>query len=288
MMQLLTTGKSERKLSGDKMEFKKLIDLHTHTDNSPDGTHSTIYMCEQAEFAGIRGIAFTDHCEVDSYEKDHYDRSVMQSYFEVAKARSVFMGRLIVLEGIELGQPAYNPELAEKIISTYDYDIVLGSVHNLRDEQDFFFMDYEDRDVNELFDRYLDALIEMTQWGGFDVLTHLTYPLRYIEGEHGYKIDLKRFSDKIDTILKNLAESGKALEINTSGLRQKIGRTLPTLDYVKRFKEFGGEYITVGSDSHRAEDIGKNLGDGMQTALDAGFKYITLFQSRIPVPIPIE
>ena len=113
-------------------EYKKRMDMHTHTDNSPDGNHSTMYLCECAEQTGLRAIAFTDHCEVDAYYKDHYDRAAFQAYFEVVKARSVFRGRLIVAAGIELGQPAYDPALAEQILSKFDYDVVIGSVHNLR------------------------------------------------------------------------------------------------------------------------------------------------------------
>lgn len=122
-------------------EYKKRMDMHTHTDNSPDGNHSTMYLCECAEQTGLRAIAFTDHCEVDAYYKDHYDRAAFQAYFEVVKARSVFRGRLIVAAGIELGQPAYDPALAEQILSKFDYDVVIGSVHNLRGRKDFYFME---------------------------------------------------------------------------------------------------------------------------------------------------
>ena len=52
----------------------KIIDLHTHTDNSPDGNHSATYMAEIAEQNGIHTVAFTDHCEVDYFYKDEYDR----------------------------------------------------------------------------------------------------------------------------------------------------------------------------------------------------------------------
>lgn len=270
------------------MKYKKIIDMHTHTDNSPDGMHSPVYMCERAEQAGLRGIAFTDHCEVDSFYEESYDRATVQAYFEVAKARSVFSGKLIVLEGIELGQPAYNPALAEKLLSSYNYDVVLGSVHNLRDEQDFYYMEHNREKSPVYFERYLDALLEMIEWGGMDVLSHLTYPLRYMMDEKGVMVDIKKYGDKIEQILKKLVEAGIALEINTSGLRQNIGETLPPLEIVKRYKELGGEYITIGSDSHKADDLGTDIHGGMEIAEQAGFKYVTLFQDRMPIPIPIE
>lgn len=119
-------------------------------------------------------------------------------------------------------------------------------------------------------------------------MAHLTYPLRYMVGENHRNIDLNRHSDLIDEILRQAARSGKALEINTSGLRQPLGETLPTLPYVRRFREFGGEYVTVGSDAHYAEDLGKGVNEGMKVAQEAGFSHVTLFQGRTPLPIPIE
>lgn len=273
------------------MAYKKRMDLHTHTDNSPDGHHSPMYMCESAELKGLRAIAFTDHCEVDSYYKDHYDRACYQSYFEMVKARSAFMGKLIVAAGIELGQPGYDTKLADEILAARDYDVVIGSVHNLRDREDFYFMDYTGKtaaDMDPLLEEYFKELHTMAQWGNFDIFAHLTYPLRYIVGENHIPVNLKKYDDIIQETLKLVAEKGIALEINTSGLRQPIGQTLPTLEYVKRFKDLGGEYITIGSDSHFAEDVGKGIEEGMALAAEAGYTHTVLFQKRIAVPIPIE
>ena len=87
----------------------------------------------------------------------------------------------------------------------------------------------------------------------------MTYPLRYIVGEHGIPVDMSKFSDKVDEILSLLVKNEKALEINTSGLRQKLGKTMPEEDVVRRFKQLGGEFVTVGSDAHYAKDIGAGV-----------------------------
>lgn len=270
------------------MEYKKNLDMHVHTDNSPDGVHSAIFMCEQAELKGLRCVAFTDHCEVDAYKKDGYEKLMFQSYFAVAKAKSVFSGKLIVLQGIELGQPVYDTELAQKIIEKYKYDIVVGAIHNLRDMQDFYYLDYNEHNPDELLERYFNEIYEMVKWNSFDVLAHLTYPLRYITGEKGIRVDIKKYSGIIDEILILLARNKKALEINTSGLRQKINALLPEEDIIRKFKELGGEYVTVGSDAHNSHDIGANISEGMAAARASGFKNITLYQNRMPVPVPIE
>ncbi len=270
------------------MAFKNILDMHVHTDNSFDGNHSAMFMCEAAEKAGLRSVTFTDHCEVDFYKERHFDQSDFHSFFEVSKAKSAFMGKLLVNAGIELGQPTYDKETAEYIISRFAYDQVIGSIHNLRDMPDFCELKYDDYDIYKLLDEYFEEELELAKWGKFDTLAHLTYPLRYMVGDQGYTVDLNKYSDIIDEILKAVIYNGKALEINTSGYRQKIGRTMPDKDVVSRFKELGGEFITLGSDSHFAEHVGAGIDRGMLLAKECGFDSIALFQQREPVLIPIE
>jgi len=268
--------------------FKRILDAHTHTDNSPDGHHSTMYLCERAEIAGMRGITFTDHVEIDYYLRDHYDRVAVQSYFEIAKARSAFTGKLLVCAGIELGQPMYDVETADKVVKSLRYDQVIGAVHNLRGMPDFSYLDYSEHDLDILLRDYFHELDLMVRWGNFDTLAHLTYPLRYITGEHKIDVSLTKYAGLIDEILSGLAEKGKALEINTSGLRQKLGKTMPGADIIRRFRQLGGEYVTIGSDAHWAEHIGAGISEGMKLAKHCGFSSVTLYQKREPILIPIE
>lgn len=272
------------------MSYKNILDQHTHTDNSFDGNHSAMFLCENAVEKSLRAIAFTDHIEIDFYLRDNFDRTAVQSFFECAKARSAFRGKLLVCCGVELGQPTYDKPTAEKLISSMDYDIVIGSIHNLRDRRDFAYLDYNEPECDPyaLLDEYFNEELALAKWGKFDTLAHLTYPLRYMCGNYGLDIDLSRYSDIIDSILRTLAQNGKALEINTSGLRQKIGKTMPEINIVRRFRELGGEFITVGSDAHYAEHLGAGIEQGMQIAAQCGYKNIALFQTRYPTLIPIE
>ena len=101
-------------------------------------------------------------------------------------------------------------------------------------------------------------------------------------------VDLSKYQKKIDQILSLLAEKDKALEINTSGLRQKLKRTLPDESIVMRYKELGGKLITIGSDAHYAKHLGLGIGKAMDMAKRCGFDSVALFQSRNPMEIPIE
>ena len=279
-----------RDIGGSYMSFKNIIDLHTHTDNSFDGHHSTMFLCETACMKGIRALAFTDHLEMDAFYRDNFDRTAIQAYFEVAKAKSAFSGKLIICNGAELGQAVYDLPVTEKLLNTMNYDIVIGSIHNLPNVQDFYYMDFSDESIDyyALLDDYFNWELKLAQWGGFDTLAHLTYPLRYIVGNYGKPVDMTRYSEIIDEILVTLIRSGKSLEINTAGLRQPIGVTSPDESIVRRYKQLGGEMITVGSDAHFAEHLGAGIEQGYELALRCGFDKIALYQNRTPTLVPIE
>ncbi len=270
--------------------YKNIVDLHVHTDNSFDGNHSATFFCEKAEFLDLRAIAFTDHCEVDQYRDDlSYEKRIFQAFFEASKVRSAFRGKLLVLNGIELGQPVYDIEIANQIVNRFDYDHILGSVHNLRGKEDFYFMkNLSLENAESLLTEYFNEILDMLNWGNFDVLAHLTYPLRYFYSQSDLDIDLNKFKKQIDEILLLTAKTDKALEINTGALRQPLKRLTPEIDIIKRFKELGGSFVSVGSDAHYTEHLALGIDVAYDAALKAGFDNITFFQKRTPIQMKIE
>ncbi len=268
-----------------------MMDLHVHTDNSFDGHHSAMFLCEQAVHKGLRAIAFTDHMDIDLYEQQNLNERQLQSFFEVTKARSAFQGKLLVLNGIELGQGTFDMALSEKSVQRFDYDFIIGSMHELRDSTDYSQLKYDEytRDeLDKLLEQYTQELYQLALWGHFDTMAHITYPLRYLCGVYKIPYDFSRFDDIIDEVFKTLIVKGKALEINTSGLRQNLNETMPGERYVKRFRELGGEFVTIGSDAHFAADVGAGIQQGLEIAQRCGFRYTTFFQKREPMPVPIE
>lgn len=268
------------------MSDMPLMDLHTHSDSSPDGEEPTTSLCEAAVDKGLFALAITDHCEVNVFKEECYDRSIKQSMFEIIKAREVFRGRLKVLVGVELGQATQNFPCAEQVVKA-GFDFIIGSLHNTKGRPDFAFIDYAGENIDRLLEEYYAELLELARWGKFDVLGHLTYPLRYIVGEHGLTANLDRCEDQIDEILKALIENGCGIEVNTSTLRQALGRTMPELSQVKRFRELGGEIITVGSDAHCARHVGAGIREGIELIKAAGFTHMTYFEKRKPVQVAI-
>ncbi|HPY86097.1 MAG TPA: PHP domain-containing protein, partial [Ruminococcus flavefaciens] len=164
-------------------------------------------------------------------------------------------------------------------------DFIVGSVHQVLGEKDFYYIDYEKLTMDEIYDlleRYFREVNEMSRTDLFDVVGHITYCLRYMKQRHGICPDISRFDDIIADTFRNLAQNGRGIEINTSGLRQGFGDTFPDLKYVKMFRDLGGEILSIGSDSHTVEDIGKDVEKGAETAYAAGFKRLAFLKGRKP------
>lgn len=267
-----------------------LMDCHSHTYFSHDASEeaSPEYMLSKAAAAGLEIYGISDHCEADDTNAPVRDALVGTSIRAVTslKERNPYETRLLC--GVELGQALFNPECSAKIVADERLDFVLASLHNLKGQQDYYWMEYEDETLLiPLMEAYYDSLAELAGWNAFDILGHITYPLRYIMGRAKKQFDTRPLEGNVDRVLKTLAESGKALEVNTSGLRQPYGRCMPDFKEVKRFRELGGRYISLGSDAHNPHDVGAGIQKGAQLVREAGFDCLCYFEKRRPKLINI-
>lgn len=269
-----------------------LIDCHTHTQFSVDSEADIRKMIERAIDLGLTAYAITDHCEANRwYSKEYYGDVKVYPYFDsgkdyeasvsaITQLKEEYKGKIKLICGTELGQAQECPEIAEDVLKDERLDFMIGSLHQLPATEDFALIDYKDytqSDIDKLMDRYFEQIYKLCRWGKFDVLGHLTYTLRYIEGENGFKVNMKKYDELIADSFKELAQKGKGIEINTSGLRQKYGRAFPEEKYVKLFKDMGGEIISLGSDAHFVEHLGANIADGAKIAKNAGFDRVAYF-----------
>lgn len=272
------------------------IDSHSHSKNSPDARNSVHDMCAKAKELGLTQYTITDHvecnalrweCEVPDgtgpYFRDIFEKSMKDIYLE----REQLGSSLELLAGIELGEPCQNTDISESYIKDKRLDFVIGSIHQIRGHRDFYFLDYDKYDIDKLLNTYFEEIYETCKWNGADVIGHLTYTLRYMQGEQGHIVDMNPYDDIIRECFKTLAENGKGIEVNTSGKRQKYGDFFPHEKYIKMFRECGGEIITVGSDSHCTADLGKDIPQAIALIKSCGFDHIAYFRQRKPVFIKI-
>lgn len=270
--------------------YQNLFDSHTHSENSKDGNHSVIFMVESAIENGLAGLCVTDHCESDLLAENCCLQRLCLTAMDIAKARVAFRNSIILTTGIELGEPQLDYAGAERALSILRYDFVLLAVHRLRGWEDFYYLDFSamsPQTLDGLLRQYFDETLETVRWGNFDSLAHFCLPQRYAKCKYGMDLDFTPYADQIDEILRALVASGKALELNTSGLRCGMSDMLAPQWVVKRYRELGGELVTLGSDAHYAADIGAGIQDAMHLLLELGFSYFAFYRGRKPVMLRI-
>lgn len=264
-----------------------LADYHMHSKYSFDGHEEIKDICEMAISRGMQEIAITDHCDIYTDKPYTYILDCPQLYKELRETAKRYEGKLCVRIGVELGQPQVNPEAARQFLKDYPLDFVIGSVHNMENDIDVADYDFDKVDCVEVYSRYLDWLKRLAAEYDYDILGHVTYPLRYM-AKAGYRIDIRPFEERIREIYKIVIQRNKGIELNTSGLYQSIQETMPSPEMVKWYRECGGEIITVGSDAHYLKHVGLPIMQGIEIVKQAGFSYITTFEDRKPKFVKID
>lgn len=270
------------------------FDNHTHSlfsfDGAPDATPEA--MCRAAMDKRLDGISVTDHMDINGQVEGIYAWFDHGAQWEaISRAKELFRGKLRLNRGIELGQPLQYPKEAREVLDTYDYDFVLGSLHNLKGVPDFSHLRFEKITVpmmHQLFARSLDDLIAMCDFPGLCALAHITYPYRYIVySGRGADFDISQHYDHLRVLFGKMVERGLALEMNVSPLRRGYDLTLPDRDLFAIYRECGGELVTVGSDAHTLTDIGANIEDAHERLRAVGFRYVAFYEEKKPRLFPI-
>lgn len=263
-----------------------LADSHTHSRCSIDGHSSISEMAGAAVSKGISILTITDHVDLDYFQTGKLDGYCFENWIDIqedfCEANLMWRDRLTLLLGLELGEASHHPDFAHEISNTPGIDYVIGSLHALRHTPDFYCLEYTSEAMcRDLMDKYLQEHLELVKSPDIDVIGHLGYTIRYMK-RAGYTMSYDDYGDRLDEIFKAAVSNGVGFELNTSGLRQDLGSTIPTIKQIQQYRSCGGEIVTVGSDAHFAKDVGAGIAEGYEYLRTAGFKYVTVFKSRKP------
>ena len=257
-----------------------MFDFHMHSTVSFDGNDTPEEMLRMAEIAGLREICFTDHLD---YEPGVEKQTMMFDTDDyIAAYENLSHPQVKIRRGMEFGLFPYNVEQFRAELQRYPFDFVLGSVH-FADDLDVYFQPWwEGKTVHEAEKRYLEQTLACVQaHDDFDVLAHLTYISKCRAHPAPRPVPYEEHEELLDEILRILAGKGKGLEMNTSGV-DRCGDFLPYAPYFRRFKELGGEIVTIGSDAHNAQRVGQ-YADRACEILREIFGYVCTFQGRQPI-----
>lgn len=258
-------------------------DYHVHTHFSEDSEMSLDEACVAAIEKNIGEIAITDHVDIDYPDKNYQFELDYDTYSEaIEKAKEKYYGKLNIIKGLEIGLQRHILKDCKAFMENKDFGFIIASIHAVSGEDLYSGDFYEQRDKKTAYTEYLQELLDCIKgFETYNILGHIDLIRRY----GNYKNNALRyldFADLLDLIFEELIYSGKGLEINTSGFRYGLRGIMPGLDLLKRYRELGGEILTIGSDAHAPCQLAECFEYAHYTAKEAGFKYLTRFPSGKP------
>lgn len=257
-----------------------MFDYHMHSKLSFDSKTEPLDSVRVAEQMGLLEICFTDHYDFNDFPQKHHDLFSIEDYRELYD--SLDSDKVKIRRGVEFGLTHWNQSELAELVKSYDFDFVLGSVHYAGGYDPYFAEFWEHNDANGAFEKCLLQTVKCVKaHSDFDVLGHINYVCKSPHNPTHKPIYYRDFPDIFDEIMKTLIEKGKGMEINTSGV-DRVGDFLPSIDYIKRFRELGGEIVTVGSDAHTPDRVGQYTNGAIEIAKEV-FGYVCTFEKRKPI-----
>ena len=242
-------------------------DMHTHSEHSHDSTCRIEEMLRAQKEKGTPIFAVTDHVDTASWQDYDVFTPIQKAHDTVAELNHR-CGSPLLLSGVEISEGFWFPEVYEKLRTMTDYDVIIGSVHLVRFGELSYayskidFSALSDETIAAYLDAYFDDILTLLDTIDFDILAHLTCPLRYIVGKYHRTVSLDAYREKLDRILRRIIEKNIALEVNTSGVTGEFGVLMPERDIVQEYLSLGGRYITLASDAHVPEHAAAGLAEG--------------------------
>lgn len=257
-----------------------MFDYHLHSRISFDSNEDPVDMVKAAEKMGLREICFTDHYDFNDEFQDMRDIFLMEDYKR--EYLPLHSDKVKIRRGVEAGLTHLNKSEIDALANSFNFDFIIGSVHYAGGYDPYYEEFWTRNGIDTAFEKYLlQSLRCVKEHDNFDVLGHINYVCKSVHSPTKKPLYYSDYADICDEIMKTVAEKGIGMEINTSGV-DRVGEFLPSLDYIKRFRELGGEIITVGSDAHDSSRVGQYIGGALEIAKEV-FGYVCTFENRKPV-----
>ena len=256
-----------------------LADYHVHTSFSDDSRYPMEDCIKKAISLGFDEVCFTEH--IDHGCTTSFCCNCEEYLAGFLKYKEIYQDKITLKFGIEFGVQAHHKRYFDEIFEKYPFDFALLSFHQIEDKElwngDFQYGKTQD-EYNRIY--YEEMFKTINVFDNYSVLAHIDLMRRYdANGEYPFE----KSREQVEEILKFIIENGKGIEVNTSSFRYNLSDLTPSRDILKLYRQLGGEIITVGSDSHRAEHLGAKIPYVREELKDLGYKYFTTFEKMKPI-----
>lgn len=269
-------------------------DYHVHTEFSDDSIYPMEQVVRDAAAMKMDEICFTDH--VDYGIKDDWDSGRPIVYrgeeplanvdypayaAKIKELQCAYKEQIIIKMGMEFGIQAHTIAQYETLFQRYPFDFIILSIHQVEDKE-FWTQDFQKGKSQEEYNwQYYEEMLNVVKrYQNYSVLGHMDLITRYDEkGVYPFE----KVEPVISAILKAVIKNGKGIELNTSYHRYGLKDTTPSVKILERYRELGGDIITIGSDSHSPSHLGAYIGEAKELLKNLGFRYFCTYDKMKPI-----
>lgn len=256
-------------------------DYHIHSHHSTDSKAAMEEIVRSAISKGLTHICFTEHNDFDYPVADEFLLNPDAYLYELLQLREKYESQIKIGFGLELGLQKESVRKNAMFAKSHEYDFIIASSHVLNGLDPYYDPFWQGREEKDAYREFFASILENIKlMPNFDVCGHLDYVVRYSPSK-GSSYDCLEYLDIFDAIFEYLIENGKGIELNTGAYRKGLEMTNPCFPLLKRYRELGGEIITIGSDAHTPEDVAADFDRAEAFLKEAGFKYYSIFEHRI-------
>ena len=263
-----------------------LTDYHTHTYFSGDCDTPMEHMITKALSLGITHLCFTEHFDPDYPVRDgesldfNLDTGKYRNEFLFLKNK--YKDKIHLLWGVELGLQAHIFPQLHGYVQNHPFDFIIASSHLCNGGDPYYPDFFEHRKEEDIYEEYFSSILDnVKNFSDYDVYGHLDYIVRYGPNKDA-RYSYEKYRDIFDSLLKIIIENGKGIELNTGGVKYGLKDLHPATSILKRYKELGGEIITIGSDAHTPQNLLNHFFRAKAVLEECGFRHYTIFQERNP------
>lgn len=252
-----------------------LVDLHNHTPLCNHAEGEIGEFIEKAIECGTKYFGFSDHAPMNFDPKYRMNFEQMSGYENsVLEAKEKYKDKIEILLGYEVD---YLRGYMDERVLNADVDYLIGSVHFI-DEWGFdnpeFIGNYENQDIDEIWQKYFNAIKDMAESELFDIVGHLDLIkiFRFMPN--------KSIGSLAHEALQAIKKADMSLELNVAGFRKPIAEAYPSISLLKEAFKIGIP-ITFASDAHKPEQVGLFSSEAIEMARKAGYTKCVFYQKRV-------
>ncbi len=262
-----------------------MTDYHMHTPLCRHATGTPQEYVARARELGLAEIGFSDHSPMPSYYDDwRMLAEELPQYLDwIAEARAA-AGDMPVRAGLEVDWLEGGERWIEDLAARAPWDYFIGSVHYIGEwnfDNPALKQKFTDCGTDEAWDRYWKLFANAARSGLFDIMGHPDLIKKFGHRATG---DLRRY---YEPAVAAVADAGVAIEINTAGLFKDVQEMYPALDFLKLARS-AGVPLTINSDAHAPEEVGRAFPEAVQLAKTAGYTELVRFSGRVRSAVPLE